>query len=115
MKSPIDFTLLCDETSGYAVHCSTEEDANTFLEWAKCLYPGWCGAWSDGRNNYSRHGEDTVYTFDSSDGNGGWKKAGLMYGDKFVSNIGYRIIEFAEIYKPVELTESDQPIALLLT
>ena len=39
MKSPIDFTLLCDGNDGYAVHCPSEEDADLFLEWARRLYP----------------------------------------------------------------------------
>ena len=63
MKSPIDFTLLCDGNDGYAVHCPSEEDADLFLEWARRLYPQWCKAWEDGRNNYPQHGTATVYTF----------------------------------------------------
>lgn len=114
MKSPIDFTLLCDGNDGYAVHCPSEEDADLFLEWARRLYPQWCKAWEDGRNNYPQHGTATVYTFDSKDGNGVWQKAGLRFGDISVSEIGYTIIEFDDIYIQEELAESDQPVSLLI-
>lgn len=114
MKSPIDFTLLCDGNDGYAVHCPSEEDAKLFLEWACCLYPKWCKAWEDGNNNYSRHGTATVYTFDSKDGNGVWQKAGLRYGDLSICELGYTIIEFDDIYKQAEMVESDMPIDALL-
>lgn len=114
MKSPIDFTLLCDGNDGYAVHCSSEEDADLFLEWARRLYPQWCQAWEDGRNNYSQHGTATVYTFDTKDGNGVWQKAGLRFGDISVSEMGYTIIEFNDICHPIDITESDKDIKFLL-
>ena len=61
MKSPIDFTLLCDRTKGYAVHCTTEEDAAMFVEWARRLYPNRTSNWNDGETNFDSHGDKTVY------------------------------------------------------
>ena len=113
MKSPIDFTLLCDNAQGYAVHCQTEEEAELFLEWAKRLYPGYCNSWED--TKYDDHEENTIYTFDSDYGNGKWFKGGLRYGSMQAAiDIGYTIIEFADIYKPAEIVEGDQPISLLI-
>lgn len=114
MKSPIDFTLLCDGNDGYAVHCPFEEDADLFLEWARRLYPQWCQAWGNGRNNYSQHGTATVYTFDTKDGNGVWKKAGMRFGNISISEMGYTIIEFDDICHPIDITESDKDIKFLL-
>lgn len=113
MNSPIDFTLLCDRTEGYAVHCTSEEDAGMFVECARALYPQWCESWADGETNYRLHGEDTVYTFDLKDDNGIWQKNGLRFGDISVIKLGYKIISFSEIYQHEEILESDQSFDML--
>lgn len=115
MNSPVDFTLLCDVTEGYAVHCETEDDANLFIAWARRLYPRMCTMWSYGVNNYGQNGKDTVYTFDSKI-NGRWEKKRLMFGSvRVTTSLGYKIIEFDDICKHTEINESDQPINYLLT
>ena len=115
MKSPIDFTLLIDKVEGYAVHCSTEEEADLFVEWAHRLYPDRTSNWRQGETKFSHHGEETVYTFNQDIGDGQWRKSNLLFGSVGpVREIGYTIIEFSDIYKAEELAESDQPIGMLL-
>ena len=115
MKSPIDFALLCDRTEGYAVHCTTEEDAAMFVEWARRLYPNRTSNWNDGETNFDSHGDKTVYTFNRKHGDS-WAKSNLLFGDiRRVIDIGYTIIEFDEIHKHEDLVESDKVLDFLLT
>lgn len=114
MKSPIDFTLLWDETKGYAVHCSTKEDAEEFIEWSRALFPGMMEAWAPGETNYRQHESETIYTFDSKI-SGEWRKSKLMYGDVHTAeNMGYTVIEFSDIFTMPELEESEMPLDMLL-
>lgn len=115
MKSPIDFTLLCDRTEGYAVHCSTKEEADLFYQWACRLYPNYCTSWSYGSNRWHEHGEDTIYTFDGGSVPN-WQKRGLLFGKKQTAiDIGYTVIEFEEICKQAKVVESDMSLDFLLT
>lgn len=115
MKSPIDFTLLCDKPAGYAVHCPTEEEADLFLKWARRLYPGLCASWHKDENNYSRHESKTIYTFDH-DSRGRWTQGSLLFGNiSAAQSLGYTVIEFADIYSSAELNESDKNIEFLLS
>ena len=98
MKSPIDFTALWDKTEGYAVHCSNSLEAETLVEWAHELFPKMCEQWAPGEINYHHHESDTIYTFDCIKG-GKWFKLKLMYGHVTSAiDMGYKIIEFADIY-----------------
>lgn len=113
MKSPIDFALLWDETDGYAVHCSSQFEAETFIEWARELFPKMCEKWAPGETNYHRHGGNTVYTFDARR-NGKWSKLKLMFGDvESVIDMGYKIVEFNAIYKEDDIDESEAPLDVL--
>jgi len=115
MKSPIDFTLLIDKTEGYAVHCSTQEEADLFYQWACRLYPHHCTSWSYGSNRWSEHRENTIYTFDGGTSDK-WHKRGLLYGKiQTAIDIGYTVIEFEEICKQAKLVESSIPLDFLLT
>ena len=114
MKSPIDFTLLCDRTEGYAVLCTTEEEADLFVAWAHRLYPGRTANWKDGETRFADYGEETVYTFNQNNGNGCWQNSNLLFGQfRKVQDLGYTIIQFSDIYKAEELNESDQPLSML--
>lgn len=113
MKSPIDFTLLWDETDGYAVHCSSLFEAETFIELARELFPKMCEQWAPGETNYHHHESDTIYTFDSRM-NGKWSKLKLMYGDVTSAvDMGYKVIEFADIYKEDDIDESEASMDVL--
>lgn len=115
MKSQIDFTLLLDNTKGYAVHCSNEEDAKLFVQCAKELYPEMCKTWGNGETNYSEYGSETIYTFCVRTG-GGWKRSRLMYGSIPVHlDFGYTIIEFSEIYQEEDINESELSIDALFS
>lgn len=111
MKSQIDFTLLFDNTKGYAVHCSNEEEAELFVQCVKELYPEMCKAWDDGETYYSMYGSETIYTFFVRVG-AAWKKSQLMYGAASLST-NHTIIEFSEIYTMPELEESEMPLDML--
>ena len=114
MKSQIDFTLLLDNTKGYAVHCSNEEDAKLFVQCAKELYPEMCTMWDDGETNYSKYGSETIYTFCLRTTGGRWVKSRLMYGSGLMHrNIGFTIIEFSDIYQAEDINESDLSIDAL--
>lgn len=117
MKSPIDFTLLWDTTEGYAVHCSTEDEANEFFEWVQLLFPGMVKGWEAKENRFFIHKSETIYTFDSNVSFGEWRKSnGLLYGSvEAAKEIGYKVIEFAEICHHSEIEESEMPIELLLS
>lgn len=113
MKSPIDFALLWDETDGYAVHCSSQFEAETFIEWARELFPKMCEQWAPGETNYHHHKGDTVYTFDSRM-NGKWSKRRLMYGDVAPAiDMGYKVVEFNAIYKEDDIDESEASLDVL--
>ena len=115
MKSPIDFTLLCDRTEGYAVLCTTEEEADLFMEWAHRLYPGRTSNWKDGETRFATYGEETVYTFNQDIGHGCWQNSNLLFGPfRKVQELGYTIIPFSEIYRAEDIAESDQSISMLL-
>ena len=113
MNSPIDFTLLWDNTVGYAVHCSNKADAELFIQYARELHPEMCTQWSPGEINYSQHEKETIYTFGSKVG-GVWRKSKLMYGSVSAArDMGYTIIEFSEIYQEEELDESEASLDVL--
>lgn len=113
MKCPIDYTKLWNETKGYAVRCATREEAEEFIEWTRVLYPGMMDAWEPGELNYDKHGLETIYTFDYKI-SGEWRKHKLLFGAiKEARSLGYTIIEFADIYTPFELQESDKPMDFL--
>ena len=114
MKTPIDFTQLWDKVEGYAVHCSTKDEAEEFIGWSRALYPGMMEAWEPGEINYSKHESETIYTFDYKMG-GEWRKHKLLFGSvNEAKKLGYKIIEFSDIYTPQELEESEMPIESLL-
>lgn len=113
MKSPIDFALLWDETDGYAVHCSSQFEAETFIEWARELFPKMCEQWAPGETNYHHHEGNTIYTFDARM-NGKWSKLKLMYGDvTSAADMGYKVIEFADIHKEDDIDESEASLDVL--
>lgn len=113
MKSPIDFTALWDKTEGYAVHCSNSFEAETFIEWARELFPKMCEQWVPGETNYHHHDGDTIYTFDAIK-DGKWFKLKLMYGDvKSAIDMGYKIIEFADIYLEDDIDDSGASLDVL--
>lgn len=113
MKSPIDFALLLDATDGYAVHCSSQFEAETFIEWARELFPKMCEQWAPGETNYHHHKCDTVYTFDHRR-NGKWSKFKLLYGDvTSVIDMGYKVVEFADIYQEYDIDESEASLDVL--
>lgn len=113
MKSPIDFTLLYDKTEGYAVHCSNPADAELFVYWASSLFPKLCSQWAPGETNYQRNGSDTIYTFDASRGDS-FIKFKLMYGDvDSAIYMGYKVIEFSEIYQEEDIDESEASLDVL--
>lgn len=113
MKSPIDFTLLYDKTEGYAVHCSSSFEAETFIEWARELFPKMCERWAPGEINYYQHESETIYTFDAKNGDK-WMKLKLMYGEVGSSrDMGYTIIEFSEIYQEEDINESEASLDVL--
>lgn len=113
MKSPIDFALLWDETDGYAVHCSSQFEAETFIEWARELFPKMCEQWAPGETNYDHNESDTIYTFDSRM-NGKWSKLKLMYGDVASAiDMGYKVVEFNAIYKEDDIDESEASLDVL--
>lgn len=113
MKSPLDFTLLYDNTEGYAVHCSSSFEAETFIEWARELFPKMCEQWAPGETNYHHHESDTIYTFDSRM-NGQWSKLKLMYGDvTSATGMGYKVIEFADIHQEEDIDESEASLDVL--
>lgn len=116
MKSPIDFTLLCDKTEGYAVHCQTKEEAEEFVECCKTLFPHMTDNWGKSeRCNFDVYKEETAYSFDKKT-NGEWRKFKLRYGSaNTMAGMGFKIIEFAEIYYPIDLEESDKSIDFLLS
>lgn len=113
MKSPIDFALLWDKTEGYAVHCSNFFEAETFIEWARELFPKMCEQWDPGETNYNKHDSDTIYTFDAKQ-NGKWIKLKLMYGDVTSAiDMGYKIIEFADIYLEDDIDDGGASLDVL--
>lgn len=114
MKSQIDFTLLLDNTEGYAVHCSNEEEAKLFVQCTKELYPEMCTTWDDGETNYFQYGSETIYTFCLRTTGGGWVKSRLMYGSASLDT-NYTIIEFSEIYQTEDINESDLSIDALFS
>lgn len=113
MKSPIDFSLLWDTTAGYAVHCSDQSEAETFLEWVWELYPQACVNWEPDETSYYQHKNQTIYTFDSKVG-GTWEKRQLLYGSvRAARDRGYTIIEFRDIFQEEDIEEVDTSLDML--
>ena len=100
-----------DNTEGYAVHCSNEEEAELFVQCVKELHPEMCKTWDSGETNYSKYGSETIYTFCVRIGTE-CRKSQLMYGAASL-NTNYTIIEFSEIYTMPELEESEMPLDML--
>lgn len=113
MKPQIDFTLLWDKTEGYAVRCRTAEDATVFISCAMELFPEMCRMWRPGETNHDSYSDETIYTFDHKIG-GRWTKSNLAYGSvRSARNIGYKIIDFSEIFQEEDINESEMSMDVL--
>jgi hypothetical protein len=109
----IDFTLLIDRTEGYAVRCRTQHEAEMFIQSVQESYPNMCEHWRPNETNFDQHESETVYTFDSRSA-GNWIKRRLMYGSvDTVEQIGYKVIEFSNIYQEDDLNESEASLDVL--
>lgn len=113
MKSPIDFTRMWDEAEGYAVHCSSSIEAETFVDWVRILFPSMCEHWGPNETNYSKNEDETIYTLEIRRNNK-WSKSKLMYGSLIdARRLGYKIIEFSDIFQEEEINESEASLDVL--
>lgn len=96
-----------------AIHCTTEDEAKTLIHNIKTQFSLMAGtSWSVDTNNWDLYGKNTGYTLFYS---GDREATGLSYFylDWFREN-NYEIVEFSELYNPVELEESEMPIESIL-
>lgn len=95
-----------------AIHCSTEEEANILISNVKEQFPSRSSNWSIDESRWSSYKKGTCYTMFFS---GSMKPTRLSYcGLNWFRDNKYEIVEFSELFNPIELEESEMPIESIL-
>lgn len=103
-------------TPATAVRCSTEEEAQQFLNYMKAHYPELCENWDadETRFDYYDDNDGIAYTFYWNRGGEDWVKDSMMFGSVHsIIEDGYDVLELYELMETKELVESDQSVESL--